>query len=200
MFPFPKATFDAKFAPKSSGTFVQFVRSIFLRAEEQVSQGGRHSTWKWVAGGRLCCVALARRRAFWNSRKATPRVLTNADDERLVLYRAKKHRDQGQYGQQVRDLAVAVAGRPKLRELETMVSVHYSQLCLEHLNGKTQGPAAKSVVSIVLLEGASPELMSLAQEVCDRGSGDVLVLARHLLDEFCMDCHPGFSVVLRVAL
>ena len=36
-------------------------------------------------------------------------------------------------------------------------------------------------------------------QVCDRGSGDVLVLARHLLDEFCMDCHPGFSVVLRVA-
>ena len=37
-------------------------------------------------------------------------------------------------------------------------------------------------------------------QVCDRGSGDVLVLAPHLLDEFCMDCHPGFSVVLRVAL
>eukprot|EP00435_Cladocopium_sp_Y103_P043183 s1495_g12.t1 len=48
------------------------------------------------------------------------------------------------------------------------------------------GLPATSVVSILLLEGASSELISLAQEVCDICSGDVLLLAPRLLDEFCM--------------
>lgn len=79
-----------------------------------------------------------------------------------------------------------------------MVAVHYSQVCLQHLT-RRRGLPATSVVSILLLEGASSELISLAQEVCDICSGDVLLLAPHLLDEFCMDVAWGEPVRYAIA-
>ena len=77
---------------------------------------------------------------------------------------------------------------------------------------RVTGSAAKSLVSAVVMEGplarpcrpcstcqlqlvagASPELVSLAQEACG-SKADVFVLAPQLLDEFCMDSGRLMSV------
>eukprot|EP00435_Cladocopium_sp_Y103_P065180 s810_g27.t1 len=58
---------------------------------------------------------------------------------------AKKNRNEGQYRQQVRDL-VGATGCPQLRRLNSMVAVHYSQVCLKHLKrrrGRTRFAALR---------------------------------------------------------
>eukprot|EP00913_Durusdinium_trenchii_P002714 g2512.t1 len=88
-------------------------------------------------------------------------TITDPADPRVVLYRVKEHRNQRQYGEQIRKLAKADR-REQLRRLQSIVAVHYGKDCLERL--KAQGSASTAVVSIVIMQGASAELMMLAQK------------------------------------
>ncbi|CAK9058121.1 unnamed protein product [Durusdinium trenchii] len=118
-------------------------------------------------------------------------TITDPADPRVVLYRVKEHRNQRQYGEQIRKLAKADR-REQLRRLQSIVAVHYGKDCLERL--KAQGSASTAVVSIVIMQGASAELMMLAQKVCETCSGDLFLLAPNLVDEFCMDLAWGEPV------
>ncbi|CAJ1393911.1 unnamed protein product [Effrenium voratum] len=132
--------------------------------------------------------------------------LSDPADARLALYRAKAKRDIRAYQKQLQPLVATKADGPvddqkqlRLRELPSIVAVHYNHVCLERLLHPGAVAAAKSVVSILVPQGASADLQSLAQQVAAIGGGDVLQLAPHLLGEFCMDISWGEPVRYAIA-